>query len=108
MDTLWTYNGQGGVQGPGVYDDAEASYSDSQYKITITNYLYSKDGILGNQDWVSPYSTDPNGRTDCVGRVSFNVETVPHPVPEPSTMLLLGSGLVGLAGFRRKINNRRQ
>ena len=31
-----------------------------------------------------------------------NIGAPIEPIPEPTTIILLGSGLVGLAGFRRK------
>jgi hypothetical protein len=34
---------------------------------------------------------------------SFSASTVVEPVPEPATLLLLGSGLLGLVGLRRKL-----
>jgi len=59
-------------------------------------------------NWAQNFSDRPDIYKDATQRLGLTTglvtgfEGVTQPIPEPSTMLLFGSGLLGLWGFRRK------
>ncbi|MFC1825370.1 PEP-CTERM sorting domain-containing protein [Thermodesulfobacteriota bacterium] len=90
----------------------------------VWNAFLYKDGSMMNLndlvdtgDFTLAYANDINEVGQIVGTMISNLDGSEHsfllnptdvaPVPEPSTMLLLVSGFLGLAGFRRKIFGKR-
>ena len=92
------------LDGTTVFSGVEVGASDyttepSTYTYTLTDLTMLVDGELA---YLVEAQKDGSARTDFVlDSIAFSIEA-PAAVPVPGAVWLLGSGLVGLAGLRRK------
>ena len=106
------------ISGISVTTDGTFSYLKKFNDIVVHNYGPVGPGSFGETAYytisppVSPFtlfdrSIITHGAGDGL-RTSFDADNKVAPIPEPGTLLLLGSGLVGLAGYAKMRLKRRK
>lgn len=89
------------------FDFGEIAANSWEYATLSASFTVASSGIL-DITFFRPFASDINSPINYVSNVSltFN-DGVVAPVPEPSTVLLIGTGIIGIAGFGRKMLSKR-